>query len=103
MRLAPPRFAREDQRAAFGHEVGREHRAEEGEAHGRLVLEVEVVDGLEKRKLRAPYEAGEPGLLALRDLLRHEQGEEVAIAPLFLLGLADELAPGAAGVGEVQA
>ena len=39
----------------------------------------------------------------MRDLLGDEQGEEVAAAPRLGLGAGDEVAPGAARVGEVKA
>ena len=88
--------------APVGDEVGRQRRAEDVEAHRRLVREIEIIDGLEKRKVRASREAREPRLLAMRDLLGHEQREEVAIGPGLALGALDEVAPDATRIGEVQ-
>jgi hypothetical protein len=64
--------------------------------------EVKVVDGLEEGEVRAPCEAPEARLLAMRDLLGNEHGKEVAAAPRLLLGASRELAPDATRVGEVE-
>src|SRR5215472_18638980 len=50
MRLSASRLAREAYRRSFGHKIGRECGAEQLQPHGRLIREVEVVKGLEKRK-----------------------------------------------------
>ena len=92
----------EDQIASFGDELGAEVGAEELQAQGRLEREVEVVDGLEEREVGVVDGAPQPGLLAVRDLLGDEDGEEVAARPLLRLGALAELAPDATGVGQVQ-
>ena len=60
---------------------GDERRAEHVQAQRRLIREIEIVDRLEKRKVRASREPREPRLLAMRDLFGDEQREEVAIGP----------------------
>ena len=60
---------------------GAQRRAEHLQAQRRLIGEIEIVDRLQKRKVRATGESREPGLLAMRDLLGREQREEVAIGP----------------------
>ena len=45
----------------------------------------------------------QPGLLAVSDLLADEQGEEVAVGPGLLLGLADDLHVDTSHVRQVQA
>ena len=88
---------------SVGDKVGRERRAEDVEAHRRLVREVEIIDGLEKRKVRASREAREARLLPMRDLFGDQQREEVAIAPGLALRALHEVAPDAARIGEMQA
>ena len=80
------RFARQDQRAALGDEIGGERGAEHLEAQGRLIGEIEIVDRLQKGKVRPARQPGEPRLLAMGDLLGGQQGEEVAIGPRLPLG-----------------
>src|SRR2546427_757970 len=95
-----------DQRAAAGIAVvdaAAKRGAEERELHRALKREVEVVDGLEKGEGGAARKSLHASLLALRDLFSDEDGEEVLEGPLFLLGAHHHLAPGATGVGEVQA
>ena len=68
-----------------------------------LIREIEIVDRLEKGKVRAPREARQPRLLPMRDLFGHEHGEKVAIGPRLTLGALDEIAPDAPGIGEMTA
>lgn len=100
--LPAPGLAVEDERPPLGDEVGREVGADEREPHGGLVGEVEVVDGLEEGEARIPGGLLEPRLLAVGDLLGEEHVEEVLVGPLLLLGSGAEVAPDAAGVGEVE-
>ena len=93
-------LAKEDEAAALGDEVRRQRRAEQRQAHGRLVGEVELLDRLQERELRPMRQPSEARLLALGDLLGDEGGEEVVEGPLLGLGARDELAPDAPGVGE---
>jgi hypothetical protein len=69
---------------------------------GRLVREVEVVDGLEEGEAGSPGDLLESRLLAVRDLLREEHAQELLVGPLLLLGAGAEVAPHAASVGEVE-
>ena len=103
VRLAAPGFAVQDQRAALGDEVRGERGAEQGEAHGRLVGEIEVVDRFEEREAGAPREPREARLLAVGDLLGDEDGQEAIVGPLLSLGAGDEVAPHASRVGEIEA
>ena len=103
MRLSAPWLPEQDQRAPLGDEVGREGGAEERESHGGLVREIEVVDRLEEGKRGAPREPGEARLLALRDFFRHEDGEQLLVGPLLLLGAHEEIPPDPTRVGQVQA
>lgn len=77
MRFPAPRLARQDQIAALGDEVRGERGAEEREADRRLPREVEVVDGLEEGEAGAMRQASDASLLAVRDLFRQEEREEV--------------------------
>jgi len=86
MRLPAARFPGEDRRAALGDKVRREGRVEHGHPQGRLIQEVEVVNGLEKGTVRPAGEAREPRLPPMGDLLGDQRGEEVPIAPRLLLG-----------------
>ena len=43
------------------------------------------------------------GLLAMGDLFGDERREEVVVGPLLLFGAGDEVAPGTARVGQVEA
>ena len=97
-----PGLPQEDQRPAFGDEVGRERRAEHVQPQRRLIGEVEIIDRLEKRKVRAPRQPPEPRLLPMGDLLGDQQREEIAIGPRLPLGALHEVAPDAPRIGEVQ-
>ena len=52
----------------------------------RLVGEVEIVDRLQKRKVRAARQPREARLLPMRDFLGDQEREEVAIGPGLPLG-----------------
>ncbi len=103
VRLAAARLALEDDRMTFGDEVRGEQRADGREAQARLVGEVELLDGAQEGKAGGADGASEPRAAAMRDLLREEREEQRVVRPVFLLGALDEVAPGAARVGEVQA
>ena len=102
MSLPPTGLAQQDEAAALGDEVRRERRAEESQAHRRLVGEVELLDRLEERKLRSGRQPSEAGVGALRDLLGDESGEEAVEGPLLGFGAMDEITPDAPGVREMQ-
>ena len=68
-----------------------------------MIGEIEIVDRLEKGKVGAPREARQTGLLAVRDLFRRQECEEIAVRPRFALGAVDELPPDAARIREMQA
>ena len=53
--------------------------------------QVEFLDPLEEREVRAPDGVLDPGLGAVRDLLGHEHGEEVAIAEALGFGAVHQL------------
>ena len=101
--LAPTGLTQQDETATLGDEVRRQRRAEQGQAHGRLVGEVELLDRLQERELCPTRQPSEAGVGALRDLLGDQGGEELVEGPLLGLGARDEIAPDAPGVGEVQA
>jgi hypothetical protein len=103
MSLAPAGLSGKDQAASLGDEVRREARAEQRQAQDGLVGEVELVDGLEEREAGAADEALQAGLLAVGDLLAHEDREEVLVGPLFAFGALGQLAVDARRVGEMQA
>ena len=86
MRLPPSRFSEQDQRASLGDEIRRQRGAEQRQVHGGLVREVKIIDRLEEGKRGATRQPGEAGLLALRDFLRHEDGEQLLVGPFLLLG-----------------
>ncbi|MEO7270933.1 MAG: hypothetical protein ABI211_02900, partial [Vicinamibacterales bacterium] len=50
----------------------------------------------------ASHQAGEPRLLPVGDLFRHEQGQEVAIGPSLPLRALDQVTPHASRIREVQ-
>src|SRR5206468_3603303 len=95
-------LAVEDQASPLGDEVRRQGGAEQREPQGGLVREIEVVDGLEEGESGSVREAPQPRLLALSDFFGDEQGQEVPIGPLLLLGSLHELRPDLACVGEVE-
>ena len=67
-----------------------------------MIREVEIIDGLQKREMGASGQSAQSGLLPMRDLFRHQQREEVPIGPRFPLGSLHEVAPHAAGVGQME-
>lgn len=67
-----------------------------------MIGEIEIVDGLEKRKVRAARESREARLLTMRDFLGGQESEEIPIRPALALGAVDQLAPDASGIGEVE-
>jgi hypothetical protein len=103
VRLAPACLAGEDKAAPVGDEVWREIGPEHRQAQGRLVGEVELVDGLEERKAGPPGQALHARLLPMGDFLGQQDREEITIGPLFLFGARGQVAVDAGGVGQVQA
>jgi hypothetical protein len=103
MRFASTWFPAQDQTPAFGDKVRREGRAQERQADGALIHEIEIVDRLQKRKVRAMHHSRDARLLPLRDLFGDEESEDIPIAPLLSLRSLDQLAPGAPSIGQVQA
>ncbi len=96
-------LAGEDERPPVGHEIGREGRSQDGHPQRALVGEIEIVDRLEKRKVRTAREPRQSGLLPVGDLLGGEHREEIAVGPGFALGALHEVSPDASGIGEMQA
>jgi hypothetical protein len=75
VRFAATGFAGEDESAAVGDEVGRESRAQQSQTHGRLIGEIEIIDGLQEREAGATREASESRLLAVSNLFGDQDGE----------------------------
>jgi len=67
-----------------------------------LIGEIEIVDGLQKGKMRAARQPSESRLLTMRDLLCREQCQEVPIGPSLSFRPIDQAAPQPAGIREVQ-
>lgn len=100
--LAATGPALKDEGAPLGHEVGREEGADHRHPDGRLVGEVEVVDGLEEGEPGGAGDLLQSGLLPMGDLLGDEHAEKLVVGPLLLLGAPAEIAPDAPGVREVE-
>jgi len=67
MGFAASWFSDKNQAAPVGHKLGRQRRSERRESDGRLIREVEIIDGLEKRKAGAPQQPAQPGFLPVRE------------------------------------
>ena len=80
----------------------RERGAEHVQPQRRLIREVEIVDRLQKRKVRAARESPEARLLPMRDLLGDQERQEVVVRPRVALGALHEVAPDAPGIREMQ-
>ena len=102
VRLPAAGFAVQNQRAAVGHEIGREIRAQQRQAQLGLQREVEILDRLEVGKVRAACESLQAGLRAVRDFLRDQEREKISIGPLFRLGAGDRLGMDVAHVREME-
>jgi hypothetical protein len=102
VRLAGPARPADDERMSAGDELETEGAAEEREADRGLEGEVVLVDGLEKREVRATDAALDPRLGAMRDFLGHEDGEVVAIGHVLALGPRGEVGIEAAHGGQVE-
>ena len=102
MGFPAPRLAPEDQRSAVRHKIGRQRGSEEIQADRRLIREIEIIDGLRKRKMGPSDQPSEPRLLPVGDLFGHEQREEVAIGPGLSFGALDQIALHPSRIGEVQ-
>jgi hypothetical protein len=100
--LPVPLGAAEDQRLALRDELGAERAAEQGETDAGLQGEVVLVDGLEEGEVGAAHAPLNAGLGAMRDLLGHEQGQEVTVAQAVLLGALREVGIEPADGGQVQ-
>jgi hypothetical protein len=64
-----------------------------GVSHNAALHRIEIIDRLQKRKVRPARETGRACLLPLSDLLGPENGEEVAMGPGLALGALHEIAP----------
>src|SRR6185503_12449042 len=101
-RLPAAGLAAEDEVSAFGDELRSEIGTERLAAEARLKHEVELLVTLQEWEVRVTHRLGDARLVAVRDLLRHEDGDEVAVAHA-LLGCADlELGQQASDGGQVQ-
>jgi len=72
VRFPTARFSAKDQASALRHEVRRERGAQEREADGGLIREIEIINCLEKRKVGPPHHAGDACLLPVRDFFRDQ-------------------------------
>src|SRR6266404_9022842 len=93
----------QDQRSSLGDEVQPEVGADHGFPERGLQSEVELVDGLEERKVRAPRAALQSCLLPSRYFFGQQQSQEVPIRPTFLLGPISDLFVNPARVRQVEA
>src|SRR5262245_57862915 len=83
MRLTATGYPREDQRAAFGDEIGAPAPSRASGGATTIDGEVEVVDRFQEREMGPAGQSRESGLLAVRDFFRRQEHEEIAIrAPL---------------------
>jgi integrase len=98
VRFAATGFAGQDQRPTLGDEIGRQRGAEHLETQRRLIGEIEIVDRLQKRKVRASRQPRESSLLAMGNLLSRQQGQEISIGPPLPLGAINQTAPDATGI-----
>ena len=101
--LAAAGLAVQDERTSFADKVGPKIGAEERLAKGRLEREIELVNGLEERKVGAPSQALQTRLLPSGHLLGEQESQEVTVRPAFLLGLSRDLFVDAARVRQVEA
>jgi hypothetical protein len=85
MGLPSAGLAVQNQRPSLGDEVQPEVGADYGFPECRLQREVELVDGLEEREVRAPRAALQSCLLPSRYFFGQQQSQEVPIRPTFLL------------------
>src|SRR6266571_9002550 len=102
MRLPAPGLAVEDEGASLADQLGSQTRAEQRQAQRGLEREIELLHGLEERKVGAPRQMLQTRLLSSRHLLRQQESEEVRVGPAFLLGLHRDLLVDAAHVGQVE-
>src|SRR5713226_8817460 len=79
VRLAGTTRPADDEGVALRNELRAEGTAEQRETDGRLEGEVVLVDRLEKRKVGPVHAPLDARLCPMRDLLGHQQGEELAI------------------------
>src|SRR2546426_215277 len=103
MGLTAPGLAVQDERTSFADKVGPQIGAEERLAKRRLEREIELVHGLEERKVGAPSQALQTRLLPSGHLFGEQESEEVTVRPAFLLGLSRDLLVDAARVRQVEA
>ena len=102
MGLSPAGLTVQDQRPSIGDEVQPEVGADHGFPECRLQREVELVDGLEEREVRAPRAALQSRLLPSRYFFGQQQSQEVPIRPPFLLGPISDLFVNPARVRQIQ-
>jgi hypothetical protein len=96
-------FPVQDQRPSLGDEVRPEIGTEEGLPKTRLQGEVELVDGLEEREVRAPGAALQSRLLPSCHFFGQQESEEVPIRPALLFGSTSDLLIDPAHVRQVEA
>src|SRR5204862_4644224 len=82
MRFPSARFPAEDQTPSLGDEIRRQRGAQEGEADGGLMGEVEIINRLQKGKAGAADHAAHARLLPVRDFFGDQERKEIAITPL---------------------
>lgn len=68
----------------------------------RLDATIDIVDRLQKRKMRAPGQPRQPGLLTVGDLLGSEQHQKIPLRPALTLGAVDQNAPHAPRIRQLQ-
>src|SRR4030095_4886901 len=84
-------FTVQDQRPSLGDEVQPEVGADRGFPERGLQREVELVDGLEERKVCAPSTTLQSRLFPSCYFFGQQQSQEVPIRPTFLLGPISDL------------
>src|SRR5256884_9418282 len=92
----------QDQRPALGDEVQPEVGADHGFPERGLQSEVELVDGLEERKMRTASAALQSRLFPSRYFFGQQQSQEVPIRPTFLLRPNGNLLVDPARVRQIQ-
>jgi hypothetical protein len=100
--LATAGLAEEDQVAPLGDQLRSQVGPQQGEAQAGLEGEVEVLDGLQVGEAGLADLALHTCVASVGDLLGEQDGEQLAGAPALGLGAVAQVAPVAAGVGQVQ-
>lgn len=103
VRLPSASFPEQDEVASLGDQLGAEVAAEQGEPEVALEGEVEVVDRLHEGEAGVAHAPLEAGVATVGGLLGEEDREEGPVRPPLGLGAGDQVAPGPARVGKVEA